>query len=570
MNVREVLSLPSFSQAAVIAGASGLENEVSSAMVLEAADIENWGKRGQLIITSFFALKELSEADLARFFHSMSMIGIAAMAFKPDRLLPTAPDNLIALCEDFGVPLIRLQPEVKYESILLDVLGHVLDSNLTLLNRFYDAHRHMMALALKQPSIPYILNTLKNTLRRDVSYLDTTRDRRLGTDQALASFTGYSLKRRDPSPFQTHAYFDATLYFGASALRSSGDLPHPPVGREASASASEATQPLAHVGADKASPVVRHALAVRIPSSDGIDYYLLVHRTDAKLTPLDTMTIENIVSLIQMEILKQNAIKQKLFIQNNNAVHDLLLDRYGSIERVNAALTMLAIDEYPFYEVLFLRVRIVDPADADRLDELLQAIRRSLRSAYPGIVYFINNDRIAFLHNFRSQLTRFELGTITTLIDRLRSSSTLPLFTYLIALSSIVDRHSLAKANSEVLNISRLFDSNSEDDRAVRFEDLGAYKLLLMADDLSQLNEYMDPRVVDLAQEHPELFETLMRLCENGIDYVQTGNDLFIHPKTVRYRVDRARKLYGIDVKDPDDILQLVLTSKILALGRES
>lgn len=223
MIVREALLLPSFAEAKVIAGAGGLDNELSSAMVLEAADIENWGKSGQLIITSFFALQELSESEVAQFFHTMSAIGIAAMAFKPERLLLNAPQNVIALCEDFGVPLIELSPSVKYESIMLDVLGHVLDSNLTLLNRFYDAHKHTMALALKQPSIPYILNTLKNTLRMDVSYLDTTRDRRLGTDPARTCFDAYSLIRREPKPFQTHAYFDAMLFFNRATAKEADD-----------------------------------------------------------------------------------------------------------------------------------------------------------------------------------------------------------------------------------------------------------------------------------------------------------------------------------------------------------
>lgn len=546
MNVREALLLPSFTEAKVIAGANGLDNELSSAMVLEAADIENWGKRGQLIITSFFALQELSDSEVARFFHTMSLIGIAAMAFKPERLLPTAPDSIVALCEDFGVPLIRLQPDVKYESIMLDVLGHVLDSNLTLLNRFYDAHRHTMALALKQPSIPYILSTLKNTLRMDVSYLDTTRDRRLGTDTARTCFDAYSFTRREPTPFQTHAYFDATLFFNHSS--------------------DDGENPVETVGETHA----ESALAVRIPSSDGIDYYLLVHESDVELTPLDTMTIENIVGLLQMKILEQNAIKQKLFIQNNNAVHDLLLERYGTSDRIDSALTMLGIDEYPFYEVLFVHVTLTDSADFDRLDELQQAIRRRIRSAYPGIVYFINNDRLVFLHNFRSPLTRFNLESIQEILDKLHASSALPLFQHLVALSSTVDRYALGQANTEVLNVYRLFNGSADRNRAIRFEDLGVYKLMLMADDLSQLSEYMDPRVVELATKQPELLSTLVCLCENGMDFSKTGEQLFVHSKTVRYRVERARQLYDIDVKNPDDFLQVMLTNKIMALGRDS
>lgn len=123
---------------------------------------------------------------------------------------------------------------------------------------------------------------------------------------------------------------------------------------------------------------------MRIPSSDGADYYLIIHNADRELTPLDTMTVENIVSLLQMEILKQNAIKQKLFYQNNNTVHDLLLDRFGSHERIDSALALLGIDRYPLYEALLIRTRVVDSIDADRIDELLQALRRSLRASYPA------------------------------------------------------------------------------------------------------------------------------------------------------------------------------------------
>lgn len=538
MNVIETLRLPSFNEAKIIAGANGAENEVTGAMVLEGADIEDWGKKGQLIVTSFYALENLSAPELVMFFRTCSSIGISAIAFKPERLLAEAPARVIELCDDFDLPLIELSAQVKYEQILFDVLGHILDSNLTLLNRFYEVHRHIMQLALKQPSIPYILGTLKNTLHADVSYLDTTRDRRLSTDQTRTHYTGYSLTRRDPSAYQTHAYFDAKLVYERDA---------------AGAPCETRTE---------------FAIAVRIPSSDGVDYYLIVHNGGKDLTQLDIMTVENIVSLLQMEILKQNAIKQKLFFQNNNTVHDLLLDRFGSHERVDSALAMLGVNQYPFFEVLLIRTSLVDPTDIDRLDELQQAIRRRLRSIYPGMVYFVNNDRLVFLHNFRGAVSGIDLDVVQRLLTELHGSSTLPLYTHLAALSSTVDRYSLAQANNEVVSVYRLFDGTAHANRSIRFEDLGIYKLLLKADDLSQLDEYVDPRLLSLSREHDELFDTLVCLCENSLDYSRTAEKLFVHPKTVRYRIGRIREIYGIDVKNSDDFLQVVLASKIIALSR--
>lgn len=530
MNVKEMLTLPSFAGSDVIAGEGYLDNEISSAMILEGADIQNWGKRGQLIISSYFALMNLDENGLGKFFRTMSTIGIGAFAIKPGRAVDEVPHKIVELCDDFDLPLIRLSPSVKYEAILSDVLGHVLDSNLTLLNRFYESHQHVMALALKQPSIPYILNTIKNSLHAEATYLDARRDRRIGTDAALAEFTGYSFTRLDPSPYQTHAYFDARLLYNEE---------------------------------------VRDALAIRIPSSDGVDYYLIIHGNASQLSLVDTMFVENIVSLLQIEILKQNAVKQKLFYQNNNTVHDLLLGRFTTRERIDSALTMLGVDRCPCYQLLLVRAMLEDPSDTDRQDELHQAIRRRLRSAYPGIVWYVNGDRLVILHNFRSELSGIDVNEVQRILEDLHASSTLPLFKHFAVLSSTVDRYNLPVTNNEIMNAYRFFDDSSFENVTLRFDDLGIYKLLLAADDPSRLNGLIDPRLQRLHDDNPDFFRTAVTLCEHSLNFHETAEELFLHPKTVRYRIDRVREVYGVDVRNSDDFLQVILADKIIALSRK-
>lgn len=534
-----MLTLPSFAGATVIAGVGHIGNEVESAMILEGSDIQNWGRKNQLIISSYFALERLDEKGLGRFFRTMATIGISAFAFKPGRAVEEIPQKIIELCEDFDLPLIRLSPEIKYEAILSDVLGHVLDSNLTLLNRYYEAHRHVMALALKQPSIPYILNTLKNSLHADATYLDTSRDRRMGTDPARTDFTGYSFTRRDPAPYQTHAYFDARLFYDkdcSSEHERQNDI----------------------------------GLAIRVPSSNGVDYYLIVHSAGEELSPADTMFVESIVSLLQIEILKQDAVKQKLFYQNNNMVHDLLLGRFPNNARVDTALAQLDIDRYPLYQALLVRATLTDPADIDRQDELHQAIRRRLRSSYPGIVWYVNGDRLTILHNFRSELTSIDVNEVQRQLAALHNSSTLPLFSHLAVLSSTAGRYDLPTINAEVIKAYHLFDSSSKKNETLRFADLGVYKLLLAANDLSQLESLIDPRLKRLHTEAPELFQTLVALCECSLNYTDAAERLFLHPKTVRYRMRRARELYQVDATCADDFIQTVLAEKIFALERKA
>lgn len=535
MVVSDALELPSFDGATIVAGEAGLNNEITSAMILEAADIQHWGKRGQLIISSFFALQHLTELDVAKFFRTMSTIGICGLAFKPERLLKDPPQQIIELCNDFDIPLILLAPTITYEAILLDVLGNVLDSNITLLNKYYDAHQQAMSLSMKQPSITEVLSSLRNIIQTDVTYLDGQKDRRIGTNMEKTTFSSYSFKRRDPGPFETHAYYDVKLNYDG-ARGKTGDKN------------------------------VREAIAVRIPSNDNHGQYLIVHFDSRILRALDSMVIENFVNLMQIELMRGSTIKQRLFFQNNNVVHDILLNRISSSDRLETALTQLGVNQYPNYEILLIKTNLVDSLDLDRLDELHANIKQRVRILYPNCAYFISGERIVFLHNVRSPQSAINLNQIVDLLVEIQNSSMLAPFTYLAAQSEMTTKDKIPLINTQVMKIYDLFDNSSAENVALNYKDLGIYKLLLKTDNLSKLESFADQRLLHMHREDPELFETLLALATNNMNYQQTAEQLFVHPKTVRYRMSNIESKYGIDIRDSDDYLQVVFTGKILKL----
>ena len=85
----------SFYGASVIAGEDCLDREVKSVMVLEAADIENWGKPGQLLLTSFYALQILDAENSRKFFINMQKIGICGIVLKLGRLISDIPPYIM-------------------------------------------------------------------------------------------------------------------------------------------------------------------------------------------------------------------------------------------------------------------------------------------------------------------------------------------------------------------------------------------------------------------------------------------------------------------------------------------
>ena len=67
MQLKELIELPLFKNSKTLTGTIGLTNPVASVMVLEAIDIEKWIKKDQLILTSFYAFKDLSMDQLRVF-----------------------------------------------------------------------------------------------------------------------------------------------------------------------------------------------------------------------------------------------------------------------------------------------------------------------------------------------------------------------------------------------------------------------------------------------------------------------------------------------------------------------
>ncbi|MFC7557950.1 helix-turn-helix domain-containing protein [Paenibacillus farraposensis] len=54
-----------------------------------------------------------------------------------------------------------------------------------------------------------------------------------------------------------------------------------------------------------------------------------------------------------------------------------------------------------------------------------------------------------------------------------------------------------------------------------------------------------------------------MQHHQNG---AKTAEELYVHYKTVTYRIERIKEITGIDLEDPDEVLSVQVGLKILVL----
>jgi sugar diacid utilization regulator len=105
---------------------------------------------------------------------------------------------------------------------------------------------------------------------------------------------------------------------------------------------------------------------------------------------------------------------------------------------------------------------------------------------------------------------------------------------------------------------------------SLSFEETGAYRLLLpaMSEDPAELGRFYEETIAPLVS-YDEQYETeLVRTLESFLDadgnVAKTAERLFTHRHTIRYRLDRARELTGLDVASTDGRERLSLGLKAM------
>lgn len=104
------------------------------------------------------------------------------------------------------------------------------------------------------------------------------------------------------------------------------------------------------------------------------------------------------------------------------------------------------------------------------------------------------------------------------------------------------------------------------DDRAIRFDDLGVYRLLVAIEDLGEVERFVQRWLGKLleydAQRGSDLVRTLSHHLERGGSYELTAKSLIVHRNTLKYRLQRIRQIGDLDLNDPETWFNLHLATR--------
>ncbi|CCQ97420.1 hypothetical protein CULT_620025 [[Clostridium] ultunense Esp] len=317
---------------------------------------------------------------------------------------------------------------------------------------------------------------------------------------------------------------------------------------------------------------------------DQIKAYIGIIELNNKIEDMCFIALESAATALRFEMLKDVAITEVELKYKGDLMDDLLNGRFDSIENIYNRSNILGWNLERQFVVILLYISQYNGYISNQKDitEGLHQLRERIKKIIDRISYYYTTDHI--LHNRGDNIIllwpvdkREELNLTYKRIKRfgeeIKSIVTDEIgnISITIGIGGFAEdptelQGSYSEAVDAVNHGQRIFGEGS----IITFDELGIYKLLCSYDDRDKLKEFVHPSLLKLYEydedKNNELISTLEMYLNCNLNAVKTAEELFVHYKTVLYRLNRIKEITNLDMEDRQKMLEIEVGLKIMRI----
>ena len=533
LTVADALTVPAMKHAELLAGETGLQNQVRWVHILDIPDVVPWVSPGDLVLTSGyqFLVRPETFQDLVP---RLADKRVAGMIMGVGVYLMAVPRPMVADANRRGFPLIQISSKTRFEDLTHQLITKLLYNPQQILQRADQAAAQLTVAVESAAELQTLCDTIAGILSKDV---------------ALSVNGGATVRSRGVS--------DAALNeLDGFFARGSWRAPHGPTQSAPSR-------------ADGRRLMLRPLVAgERLIGQLGV-------LSDTDLTTLDLLNVSHLAGLISVKLAVQRERRRSQQSSRSDFLRQVLLSGPEDAIDVKARGGLLGLREGEAYVVVAVRSpgergEAAAPGERGEIaatrDPIVDAVSSVVRD--PQSLFVLDTEAgIVMLVPLRN--LPGGAAQLREALQRVIRAGSLPVTAGLSDLG-----RSLAEAPSRLGQASRAADlaGKLHGPGAVRsFPDLRAFDLL---DELAAAHPDVEFTIVpglralfDADQEHGlNLVETVRTYLRCGGNLERTASKLFLHRNSVRYRIERARGFLGDHLSEPSQWMQLEMALAIHAL----
>ncbi|WP_316568169.1 PucR family transcriptional regulator ligand-binding domain-containing protein [Neobacillus sp. YIM B06451] len=543
--VKDLLKVASLKDAVILSGKNNLNKVITGATIMEAPDITDWLKGGELILTSLYPIRNFNDDQQEQFINRLADKGVSALLIKNLRFVDGIPEIIIRTGEKNGLPILQLPKEVPYIDVMYPVMGEIVNNQVKKLQYYKNIHDKFTALSLADEGPEKIIETLEGLIGNSVALFDRNFHCITSTE---SSITRFQIVEKIP-------YYDQTEEIKFPHYRQIVKYPE--------------------LDGQKGYQIV-----VPIETVNNIKTYLLISEMNKPLEELDFIAVENAATALSLELVKQFAVAEVDKRFKNDLLEELIEGKIRSTAFFQNANLIGWDIEGSFVAVLFkisknngpLSKKQIKRGMSNRNETLLyEAIHKHLPNCIVGsksglvvILWKIEEDEknnYVWMDKIKETAAKIQQS-----LKKQHNQIVVQVGLGNLANGILKVGESYKKAQ-EALELGEILNGK---EAITAYSELGIYRLLCEFDDPALLQTFIPPSLNKLLS-YPQsnkndLLETLKIFLECNQNATKVSQLLYIHHKTAVYRLERIKEITGMNFDDSEELLSVQVGLKIIDL----
>ncbi|KUO61746.1 MAG: hypothetical protein APF84_15260 [Gracilibacter sp. BRH_c7a] len=521
----------------LIAGHKGLDNKVKGITIIEAPDIVEWLKGGELLLTSLYNVHSDSWS-YKDYLGKMAKKGVSGLIVKTGRVVDRTPKEIIDAGNEYNLPIIEIGEKIKYIDIMYPVMGELFNKQVSKLQYYKNVQDRLTDLVIAGEGLEGITKVLEELIGNPVIVYDKRFNVLASTNPHLNKFT----EIKDSS--ERENLNEKVYYYRQEVI-------------------------LPYQNNRKATQVV-----VPIQQLNQISAYLTVVELDHKLCESEFIILENASTVISLELVKRFAIgevetKFKYDLLDNLVSGDF--DKNIVLERAS----LLGWDLSGSYAVTILDIENINHYLNEMDNVILEIgsiVSRSIKESIDKNDYFvrIKSDSIYVL--WPSEKCEEDLiQDIKEAISKITKKVTnkFKRINIITGIGSVAEEvEQIAQSYEEAqdaINFAKILNEN-----VVSFSELGIMRIFCKFAENNSLEEFIPGSVNALLKHDKEndtnLLNTLEVFLKANGNATRTAKELFVHYKTVLHRLERIKEIGSLDLNSNKYRLEAEIGIKMIRI----
>lgn len=545
ITVKNLLRIGPLKTSQVVAGHQNLDNVVKGVTIIEAPDIVNWLSGGELLLTSLYSGPG-EGMNYREFIQKLAEKEVSALAIKIRRFVQDIPQDIMDAANEYGLPIIELDGNVRFVDIMYPVMEQLFNSQVVKLKYYKDVQERFTTLALQCEGLEAILQTLEELVGNPVAVYDKSFKCIKATDPRIERFEApQELELRESLHEKFYYYRQNVIY---PALE-------------------DAMVPL---------------VVVKLQAFSQVKAFLTVAEINKPLQEVDLISLEHAATVVTLDMVKRFAVREVEQKFKNDLIEHVLsgeLNSSNALERIN----LMEWDLNRPYRVVVFDIRNLD----SYLVENRSQNKMALQGVKSEITYMVSSTIKNYTNDF---IIGNKVDTIVALwpikekdenlLQTIKSvgrevqeqvKKRMKKLSVQVGIGDVANGvEEIPRSYKEAQDALTYGGMLHNECSVVAFSELGVFRILCKFAERNSLEEFVPKpllKILKYDQENEaDLLNTLQVFLECNGNASKSAKELFIHYKTMLYRLERIKEVAQLDMEDNKNRLELEMGLKMLHL----